>query len=515
MANRTGTSWPTPSWRDTPWGGMALRRVRAAPEPDAAPRAVALPAAWDEEAGAALAALATGMGPVVLPILAQGWIARLVRRGTELRLLDSGRADTLALALHGLVASRRGCPGATTWRGEARAEPRFVLNLPAFLDETGGFDSAAYAKAVGVAVESLDILSGGKATRLRVGFADLAGLLAALGLAYDSVAARDVATCLAALTRGAAEAASSRIADRLGAREPAALLWPSPPAQCAVPGLAAAARRALDLAGASHGLRHQGCFALTHADAAEQLLGAETGGIAPAQGPVRYEHDETGAVTERPTRAALRAMALHGAGAAALLAPVPAAARSAMEAAVSPFLHAASPAPLATPQPARPLPPPRPAAAPSQIWRVVVGGHRVTLRATEAADGGLAEIALLSGRGVADALVQAVNIGLGRGVPLSDYVAAFAYGRHGPAAGMVEGDSAILCATSVLDWAFRRLAIAYGGEAEARALWPDPALEDCLTEQAPAPGDRGPMLPLPLPQQPSPAARRRSFRLVS
>ncbi|KAA2211728.1 hypothetical protein [Teichococcus oryzae] len=497
------------------WDGIALRRTRAAADPDSDPRPVALPATWDEGAAAALASLAPGDGPVALPALAAAWIGRLLAKGLETRQLDPVRAPALEVALHGLLAQRRGAPGAATWRGEARAEPRFVLNLPAFLDEAGGFDSAAYARAVGTAVEALDILCGGKAARLRVGFADLAGLLAGLGLAYDSAEARSVATCLSALTRGAAECASARIADRLGAREPAALLWPAPPADCAVPGLAAAARRALDLAGASHGLRHQGCFALTLPDAAEALLGAETGGLAPAQGATRFAHDVDGRVAERPTRAALRA----GAEAARLLAPVAEAARAAMEAAVAPYLHAASPAPLARPQPARPLPPPRAAAARTQLWRVVVGGQRVTLQAAESAEGSLTSIALsVAGqRGPAEIMLQAVNIGLARGVPLSDYVSAFAYAQGsmaGGAVGPVEGDGDILCATSVLDWAFRRLALTYLGPAEARALWPDPRLEDCTVESAGAPNDRGPMLPLPLPQQPSPAARRRSFRLV-
>ncbi|MCQ4162923.1 vitamin B12-dependent ribonucleotide reductase, partial [Roseomonas sp. GC11] len=171
-------------------------------------------------------------------------------------------------------------------------------------------------------------------------------------------------------------------------------------------------------------------------------------------------------------------------------------------------------------QPARPLPAPRPAlSARGAVWRVVVGGQRATLRTTEAADGTLAEIALSLGkegstlRGLLDGFVQSVNVGLARGLPLSDYVTAFAYTRFGPA-GAVEGDAEILCATSVLDWAFRRLAIAYQGGAEARRLWPDPTLEECAPDALGTPGDRGPMLPLDLPTQPSPAARRRSFRLV-
>lgn len=517
----------------TSWEGLALRRVRAAADPDSAPRAVALPASWEDGAAEALAALAPGSGPVSLPALAEDWIGRLAARALSLGLLEAAEAEALAQALRGLLLARRGAPGASLWRNDAKAEPRFVLNLPAFLDDAGGFDHAAYAAATGTAVRALEVATGGKATRLRVGFADLAGLLAALGLAYDSAEARDVGTCLSALTRGAAEQASAALAERLGAREPPALLWPAPPARCAVPGLAAAARRALDAAGATQGLRHAGCFALTVPDAAEALLGIETGGLAPAQGATRLARDEAGRVAEQPTLAARRAMAWQGERAMALLAPMPDSAREAMEAAIRPYLHAASPVPAARPLPARPLPPPRPAAihgaahgaAPGlarhgQVWRVVVGGHRVTLRATHAATGGLAEIGLSAGgkegsgfRGLLEGLVRSVNIGLARGVPLSDYVGSFAYARFGPA-GAVEGDPEILCATSVLDWAFRRLAIAHLGGEEARRLWPDPSPEECAAEAAFTPGDRGPMLPLDLPAQPSPAARRRTLRLV-
>ncbi|MFC4168083.1 hypothetical protein ACFOY6_12115, partial [Pseudoroseomonas aestuarii] len=239
MARITARVPGTP-WANTSWSGLALRRLRAAADPDSAPRPVALPASWEDAAAEALAALAPGTGPVSLPALAEEWIGRLAARAVPPKLLDAAEAEALARELRALLLARRGAPGASLWRNDTRAEPRFVLNLPAFLDEAGGFDHAAYAAAVGTAVRALEVATGGKATRLRVGFADLAGLLAALGLAYDSAAAREVGTCLSALARGAAEQASANVAEQLGAREPAALLWPARPAGCAVPGLAAA-----------------------------------------------------------------------------------------------------------------------------------------------------------------------------------------------------------------------------------------------------------------------------------
>ena len=54
-----------------------------------------------------------------------------------------------------------------------------------------------------------------------------------------------------------------------------------------MPGLAEAARAALDAAAAAPGLRHQALVALAPADAVEALLGAETGRLAPAAGATR------------------------------------------------------------------------------------------------------------------------------------------------------------------------------------------------------------------------------------
>lgn len=242
----------------TLWDGVALRRERIGADPDAAPRAVALPAAWDDTAAAAIAALAPGSGPVTLPTLAEAWIRRVTTRGRRLGLLESPEeADALAERLRALLLARRGAPGIEVWR-DRKDEARFVLNLPAFLDAEGGFDAPGYAAAAALGVRVLDILGHGRAPRLRLGFADLAGLLAAVRLPYGAPEAQSVAAAIAALTRGAAEAESGRLADRHGALHPVALIWPEPPAATPVPGLAEAARAALDAAAASPGLRHEG-----------------------------------------------------------------------------------------------------------------------------------------------------------------------------------------------------------------------------------------------------------------
>jgi hypothetical protein len=512
--------------KGTLWEGLALRRIKAGADPDAAPRLVALPAGWDEgpspEAGpaAALAALAPGEGPVTLPRAAEAWISRALVRGRKAGLLASeAEARHLGEGLRALLLTRRGCAGAEVWAGVSRPEPRFLLNLPAFLEPEGDFDLEGYAEACRLGVLALDCLGNARLPRLRLGFADLAGLLAALGLPYDSAEARAVGAGIAALTRGAAEACSGRLAALLGAREPVALLWPAPPGETPLPGLAEAARAALDAAAASPGLRHAALVALALPDAAEALLGAETGGLAPLVGATRLALTPAGQAVELPTLTALRTQARHGHRAAALLAPVGEAARQAMREAVAPFLHAAPPQTVALPGPSRPtVKPVMVRRLPGTTLHVTVGGHKVALRTAEDSEGRLLEVAFtLSKEGAAyrslmDQLAQSVTLGLAGGVALERYVEAFAYTRFGPA-GVVEGDPAITRATSVLDWAFRRLALDYLGRRDL----PEPSAEDCASDTLANAAAHGPLLPLDLPETPaaSPRGRRRWLRVVA
>lgn len=509
----------------TLWEGVALRRTRAAADPDAPPRAVALPAAWGEPAAAALAALAPpGTRPVSLPRAAEAWIARAVTRGLRARTLAGpDEAHRLAEALRALLLTRRGAPGLAAWRGQSGGEAghRFVLALPAFLEAEGGFDAEGFAEACAIGVRTLDALACGRALRLNLGVADLAGLLAGLGLPYDGAEARAVGAALAALARGAAEAESGRLAARLGAREPVALIAPAPPAATVVPGLAEAARAALDAAAAAPGLRHAGLLALAPADAVEALLEAETAGIAPAAGATRAVLGESGPV-EVPSRAALRLGAPDRI--ARLLGPVGEAARQAMRDAVAPFLHAAPPLPLALPEAPRREPPPaggpawrRPApAVPHAAFlpplHVAIGGHRVALHRAADAEGRLVEIGFAvpreaggaTLRGMLEGFAASVSLGLAQGVPLTHYVECFAHARIGPPGGAVEGDPEIRRAVSVLDWAFRRLAMEHLGRRDLA----DP-------EEAALPAPRGaeaaqpPLLPLDLPRHPLPSAAAR------
>lgn len=186
------------------WQGVRMREAAASPDPDAPPRLVTLPVAWDDAAAVALAALDPGTGPASLERAADRWIGPIAA-GAARQSIDLSLGDMLRR----LLLSRRGAPTPAVWRGEAGAVPGFVLNAAAFLAD-GGFDAGGFGEAAEAATLALT-LAAPEAPRLAIGFADLAGLLAGLGLDFDSDAARDVARCLAAILRGRSEAASARL----------------------------------------------------------------------------------------------------------------------------------------------------------------------------------------------------------------------------------------------------------------------------------------------------------------
>ena len=482
------------------WRGVRMRDTAAGADPDAPPRPLSLPAAWDDRAAAALAALAPGAGRATLPRAAEGWIRPLAARTHQ-----AGGA-ALADRLHALLLHRRAAPTEPVWglMGTAADVPGFVLNLPAFHDGAHGFDAAGFADAVTTAATALHLGYPGGA-RFALGITDLDGLLAVLGLEYDSPAARDVARAIAALLRATADLAFAGNQPDLLSRHPS---WPLPPSGTAVPGLAAAADDARQAA-----LRGAGGLpstAILPPGPADALLGAETGGIAPAFSAVGPD----GALT----RAAAARLAALGLSADAALArvlsgeavlPAPGLqAHQAMHDAVAPYLHAMPPRPVPGAIPAQP---PRrrelPARRRGYTQKAAVGGHRVWVRTGEYPDGTLGELHVslpregAALRGMMDSMMTAVSLGLQHGVPLADYVAAFTLTRFGPA-GRVEGDADVGHATSILDYVFRNLAINYLGHCPVPEGIPEPVAPD------PAP-----LLPMDLPSQPR--TRRPGLRLVA
>ena len=459
------------------WQGVRMRRVAVED------RMVTLPASWEDTAADALAELAPGAGAVTLAGAADGWIRPLAERARR-----AGIELPLAGRLHRLLRSRRGAPRASVWRGEAGPCPGFVLNLREFHDPADGLDLAGFAEAVETAVVALT-LACPAAREMAIGAADLAGLLAAMGLAYDSDAARAVAASLAGRLRTTADQASAAMGARFGAVSPATAL------------------------------RHLRTTAIAAPDAAEALLGVETGGIAPAFSPL----DDSGGLT-RTARATLAAQGISAEAAlAATLAgrspfvAVSAAAHAAMQAAVAPHVQAmpALPEPLMATAPRRELP----ARRQGFTQKATVGGHKLYLRTGEHADGTLGEIFIglhkegPAFRGLMDNFAVAVSLGLQHGVKLEAMVEAFTFTRFGPA-GAVEGDPAVTRATSLLDYVFRSLAATYLAGIDLPA-----AEEEAGDTLGQGSRDRAPLLPLDLPhvdgaREDGPRSRRRALRLV-
>lgn len=506
------------------WRGVRMRRVRAASDPDSPdPRAVAIPAGWDDSAASALAGLAQGQRPVTIAAAAACWIGPIAARAEDAGLSAAGLPDRL----HRLLLLRRGAPTAGVWRNEPEPRPGFTLNAPAFFEPGPGFDVAAWTDAIEAAVLALT-LAAPEAGSIAVGFADLAGLLAALGLDYDSDAARDVARALAASLRATADAASASLTRAIGlvSQPQLSLLSPDPalPVSCAIPGLIAAARAAR---GAKNKLRHAATTAICPPGPQDALLGVETCGIAPAFAWV----DADGGLT----RSAHAWMAAHGRspeqGLAAILSgrtvftAGSASAHAAMVDAVAPYLHAlpdrpsaalAAPAPVpATLASVKPGRRDLPSRRSGYTQKASIGGHKLFLRTGEYTEGKLGEIFIglhkegAAFRGLMDSFAIAVSIALQHGVPLEEFVEAFTFTRFGPA-GAVEGDPAVTRATSMLDYVFRHLAVNYLGRADIPEA-PDEET-DTLGDGA---RDRAPLLPLDLPADASPRARRRGLRLVA
>ena len=511
------------------WHGVRLRWVEAGEDPDAQVARVQLPASWSDAAAAAIAAMAPGCRMITLPGLSESWMASAALRADEAGLFPKA---SFAAALHDLLIRRRGAPGQAIWgRFAAAAEgsPRFIFNLPAFLDPAAGFDCDGFRDAVDIATVALTVLRP-EARRIALGFADLDGLLAALGLDYDSQAARDVAACIAALLRGRAECTSARLLEITG-RSFSQESWAGRPGlhgpeHPRLEGLAAAADDAFSEAAALSRLAHESVAALSESDAAEALLGVETTGLAPA-----FSRTSVDGGLTRATRNLLAArelspeMGLAGILRGELVLDLASPeAHAAMHAVVSEIIP--TPPLREVPQAGRqdngevaaPMSPPvaiavdLPTRRSGTMQKASVGSHRLYLRTAEYADGKLGEIGITlqkeapAFRALMDAFATAVSLGLQHGVPLEPFVEAFVGTRFGTA-GAVEGDPAVGSATSIIDYVFRHLAAAHLG----RTI-PDP--EESHFAQGSPPVEPAPTLPLDLPRE-APEARRRRLRLVS
>jgi hypothetical protein len=412
----------------------------------------------------ALAELAPGNGPVTLPDAAEAWIGPLARRSAKL-----GLTDDLNVSLTQLLLYRQGAPSVDIWQNALGSFPIFVLNLAAFSDAATGFDAEGFASAIEIAVSALTLANSQRtARRIGVAVADLAGLLARLGLTYDSTAARSLAGEIAQTLRTRTDATASRLAECL-------------------PGDLVETVTVIGAPGAE-----------------SALLGVETGGIAPAFSPLGGDGQLS--QTSRAFLAA-RSMSAEAALAAALAGqnPFPAATLAAHQAMHDVFaarLHVMPARPEEAPAARTPTTGPLPARRRGYTQRASVGGHTVFLRTGDYEDGQLGEIGIALSkesaafRGLMEQFAASVSLGLQHGVPLAEFVDAFTSTRFGPA-GAVEGDPTVSRATSLLDYVFRHLAVSYLGRQDV------PPAEDEQLE---------PRLPLDLPE--TPRERRRKLRVV-
>ena len=95
-----------------------------------------------------------------------------------------------------------------------------------------------------------------------------------------------------------------------------------------------------------------------------------------------------------------------------------------------------------------------------------VGGHKIYLRTGEYQDGTLGEIFIdlhkegAAFRSIMNCFAMAVSVGLQYGVPLEAFVDQYTFTRFEPQ-GVVEGHENVKMATSIVDYLFRALGIAY------------------------------------------------------
>jgi hypothetical protein len=122
-----------------------------------------------------------------------------------------------------------------------------------------------------------------------------------------------------------------------------------------------------------------------------------------------------------------------------------------------------------------------------------IGGHKIYLHTGEYEDGALGEIFLdmhkegAAFRSLMNCFAIAVSLGLQHGVPLDKFVEAYTFTKFEPA-GMVQGSDAIKMSTSIMDYIFRELAVAYSGRDElAHVPPPKPLKKITSTKPPPAP----------------------------
>ncbi len=212
------------------------------------------------------------------------------------------------------------------------------LNLMAFLDEEGRFDTEAFRHAVATMIWAQEIIVGNSSyptekiernaramRQLGLGYANLGALLMALGVPYDSDAGRAYAGAISALMTGHAYATSAGIAERVGAfsayemnREPMMRVMRQHRAaldEIDVPGddprtgnlseLAQSAREAWDRAlalGEAYGYRNAQTTVIAPTGTIAFMMDCDTTGVEPDIALVKYKKLVGGGVMKMVNR---------------------------------------------------------------------------------------------------------------------------------------------------------------------------------------------------------------------
>ena len=315
------------------WAGFAWTRHSVAVE-DAAedgaqrtmfPRTVSLPGAYGHAGAEAFLSLAPGaatLADAVEPLF-RAWRRAGLARGV---LPGPEEAEGLLDALRLQLATARGAPDAPLWHGTRGAEPRWVVDLAAFVEPSQDIATAALARAVGQAMTALELAGPhGPARAVAVVPANLAGALMAAGVPYAADEGRATAAALLALVLGTAVEASAALARRLSPcpawierRAPVlaaleALFDRIPPGAPATLASEAAATLDRGLAAARrHGLRQLGLVALAGPGPVERLLGVDSVGAEPVPAIVRHEEGEAQRLIRTLIRPAQRQIAALG-----------------------------------------------------------------------------------------------------------------------------------------------------------------------------------------------------------
>lgn len=122
--------------------------------------------------------------------------------------------------------------------------------------------------------------------------------------------------------------------------------------------------------------------------------------------------------------------------------------------------------------------------------KVKIGGQSVYLRTGEYENGQLGEIFIdmhregAAFRSLLNCFAISISLGLQHGVPLEEFVDAFVFTKFEPS-GMVTGNPHVKMSTSVIDYIFRELAVAYLGREDLAHV---PADEISTRDLRPTPG---------------------------